>query len=556
MSHCYGVMNKHVTFLLPKYSRLFSRPALQLSSNHHNWIPALCTLHYRFLSTLTSDSLKSTLPPDSSILAYPNPNDSILLSCNENEPFQTLSTQPTQSTTNNENLHNIEKLMEAIDQNQLGQAHFTYLQIKKTNPSLLKKLPKVYFQKIIASVWYNKGQTYKLAPRPYRASMALDVFKTMKDSGARPDPATLWIILNIYAVTKNISGVESILAQFKSVRHHGLRVQLLINTCSAYIICGQEAKGHQAFEELLAIDNSPRSYNALIGSYAYTNNEEGMLATLERLADAKVGMTDEVLFSICTFYQRNKQFETVIKYVEQYRSTGGIMSNSLDVALLRAYTQTEKYQKALDYFQELRTQNRFNRRVLLGEEIRIHIGLENSDLLWTCLSNFLKSANPNYLIQQDLAKCVGSLTDCKNLNHVHKMSKQYNISKRKLWLILANGYCYHGDPASVKIALKLLNMTKFKPMPVVYVLVIEAYCIAQDIDGAISYAKNFEKLHSHTHIAIWKKLYAYALQCKHQRVEEIAAHMRSKYSVNIADMELKNGHNFLQPLDNAAVVAI
>ncbi|KAJ1341967.1 hypothetical protein BSLG_003467 [Batrachochytrium salamandrivorans] len=417
----------------------------------------------------------------------------------------------------------IEAIQLAISFRDFRNAFLKFEEVRKSNPSLLKKLTPFQLTALMAAAMKNAPGVLGPKSLSYavRCQRTLDIFQIMSENqpsrwGTIPDLAYT-LMIEIYAHKGDIDSLELLLESMRRQHREILRSSNLGHLSKAYIRAASHPDSssinHEptglAYFEMHLLENvvSPHPFNCIADAYALNGDEEGLTETMEALLKSGRSADAATMSIFCRFYIERGDFITARMYLDWYAINS---NNNLNQASGVA-TPVLMYYDALisnemgDYDRALRTisamrdgnmklDNSKNRVLTKGdeqnslkktkirekpkyglkilgltacEEIVALARINNCDAAWRCFSMALREPERCYE---------------RALIALAKMS----------FIRIADGYAAIGDPKSVLIILGECTNMGFKLHLPIHQKVVAAFRNSKDIMGALAYIRHVQ----------------------------------------------------------------
>ncbi|KAH6593855.1 hypothetical protein BASA50_007081 [Batrachochytrium salamandrivorans] len=228
----------------------------------------------------------------------------------------------------------IEAIQLAISFRDFRNAFLKFEEVRKSNPSLLKKLTPFQLTALMAAAMKNAPGVLGPKSLSYavRCQRTLDIFQIMSENqpsrwGTIPDLAYT-LMIEIYAHKGDIDSLELLLESMRRQHREILRSSNLGHLSKAYIRAASHPDSssinHEptglAYFEMHLLENvvSPHPFNCIADAYALNGDEEGLTETMEALLKSGRSADAATMSIFCRFYIERGDFITARMYLDWY----------------------------------------------------------------------------------------------------------------------------------------------------------------------------------------------------------------------------------------------
>ncbi|KAJ1328388.1 hypothetical protein BSLG_010120 [Batrachochytrium salamandrivorans] len=427
----------------------------------------------------------------------------------------------------------IEAIQLAISFRDFRNAFLKFEEVRKSNPSLLKKLTPFQLTALMAAAMKNAPGVLGPKSLSYavRCQRTLDIFQIMSENqpsrwGTIPDLAYT-LMIEIYAHKGDIDSLELLLESMRRQHREILRSSNLGHLSKAYIRAASHPDSssinHEptglAYFEMHLLENvvSPHPFNCIADAYALNGDEEGLTETMEALlksgrsADAAtIGVATPVLMYYDALISNEMgDYDRALRTISAMRDGNMKLDNSKNRVLTKGDEQNSLKKT------KIREKPKYGLKILgltACEEIVALARINNCDAAWRCFSMALREPERCYeraLIA--LAKMVGPLsnghdnvdstestqsplraTQLATIANIRTAAALYGFMRSQSFIRIADGYAAIGDPKSVLIILGECTNMGFKLHLPIHQKVVAAFRNSKDIMGALAYIRHVQ----------------------------------------------------------------
>ncbi|KAJ1341271.1 hypothetical protein BSLG_004133 [Batrachochytrium salamandrivorans] len=399
----------------------------------------------------------------------------------------------------------IMNLITLLDQHSYRAAYSMFFLIMRTNQQELSKLPSRCFTSLLFIIFHNLGRALGNTSKPRRLALAESTLSLMKK-------------------------VNVALYRLKSQHYSTNSFRVASSLCRAFILCDQEPRGMEYFEDLKDICPSVRTYNFLISIYTMTDNESGMFKALAKMQLACIAVDSYTMQLICTFYAKRKKYSVIKRHVDMFRSNHGVFDAGLYRILMSVANSTGDHLAVITLLDELNRNGVEKTYGVCAEIVIAYAELRDIKAMWDAYFTGLKLHPADITALVAMAKALGPLPGTDILSDLRIVSVHETVPFRQIVLHLLKGYTYLGQPESALELVKYQIQCDKNFSQRQHAHIVWSYFNAGDAVGGLAYANQLHKRDgANVDLLVWFAALVCAAKYLPNAVPQVISHIKTTY---------------------------
>ncbi|KAH6586799.1 hypothetical protein BASA50_000164 [Batrachochytrium salamandrivorans] len=424
----------------------------------------------------------------------------------------------------------IMNLITLLDQHSYRAAYSMFFLIMRTNQQELSELPSRCFTSLLFIIFHNLGRALGNTSKPRRLALAESTLSLMKKVGVHRDYKALALSIDVYGYLGNLDQVNVALYRLKSQHYSTNSFRVASSLCRAFILCDQEPRGMEYFEDLKDICPSVRTYNFLISIYAMTDNESGMFKALAKMQLACIAVDSYTMQLICTFYAKRKKYSVIKRHVDMFRSNHGVFDAGLYRILMSVANSTGDHLAVITLLDELNRNGVEKTYGVCAEIVIAYAELRDIKAMWDAYFTGLKLHPADITALVAMAKALGPLPGTDILSDLRIVSVHENVPFRQIVLHLLKGYTYLGQPESALELVKYQIQCDKNFSQRQHAHIVWSYFNAGDAVGGLAYANQLHKRDgANVDLLVWFAALVCAAKYLPDAVPQVISHIKTTY---------------------------
>ncbi|KAH6580371.1 hypothetical protein BASA50_000193 [Batrachochytrium salamandrivorans] len=421
-------------------------------------------------------------------------------------------------------------LIHAVDSGDFSAAVNRFNKLKELNSSLLANLPPRYWSSIITRIFHRNQGILTNSSIGTRTELAVSALLLMESLGVPHNISTIKCAIDVYGKVEDFEKVNELIKLLNLKGYRPGDTSMLAIICRAYIRCGKDDLGLKEFDKLFQARPGVESYTFLLKTFAEKDSERGVLYTIKRMQMSKLRIDATMASIIADFYYRQKNYSIAKKHISMFKTVGGVLTPEMYITLAKIGNATGDYNAVLEIHREMTVQHIPYEKAMKFEMIIAYAGLGDTNKMWMAYQTALQSGIVDVSPRVAMAKALGSISGTDIIEQIKLMSMYLLIEPYRAIEDLVRGYAIIGDVASVKALVAILEIEQKIYRISVQGQVIVAYNVSGDADGALAYAKFLDKKYGDKiDYGIWGNVLTCVMRLKPELVEEVVAHITTKY---------------------------